>query len=48
MPGHPRIETMRYTLFGHPESGHSYKVKLAIKVARIAHHYQVVDIGLPH
>lgn len=39
---------MNYTLFGHPESGHSYKVKLALAVAGIAHHYQVVDIGLPH
>ena len=38
---------MNYTLFAHPESGHSYKVKLALAVAGIAHHYQVVDIGLP-
>ena len=37
-----------YTLYGHPESGHSYKVKLALEVARIPHHYQVIDIGLPH
>jgi glutathione S-transferase len=39
---------MDYTLFAHPESGHSYKVKLALEVARIPHHYQVIDIGLPH
>lgn len=39
---------MDYTLFGHPESGHSYKVKLALEVAQIPHHYQVIDIGLPH
>jgi glutathione S-transferase len=39
---------MNYTLFGHPESGHSYKVKLALEVAGMAHHYHVVDIGLPH
>jgi len=39
---------MDYTLFGHPESGHSYKVKLMLEVAQIAHDYQVVDIALPH
>jgi glutathione S-transferase len=36
------------TLFAHPDSGHSYKVKLALEVAAVAHHYQVIDIGLPH
>jgi glutathione S-transferase len=41
-------QAMRYTLFAHPESGHSYKVKLALEVAHIEHHYQVIDIGLPH
>lgn len=39
---------MNYTLFGHPESGRSYKVKLALEVAQIPIHYQVIDIGLPH
>lgn len=39
---------MDYTLFAHPESGHSYKVKLTMEVAQIPHHYQVIDIGLPH
>lgn len=38
---------MDYTLFGHPESGHSYKVKLMLEVAQIPHHYQFIDIGLP-
>ena len=38
---------MDYTLFGHPESGHSYKVKLALAVGQIPHDYQVIDIGLP-
>lgn len=39
---------MDYTLFGHPESGHSYKVKLMLEVAGIPHDYQVINIGLPH
>lgn len=38
---------MDYTLFGHPESGHSYKVKLTLQVAQIPHQYHVIDIGLP-
>lgn len=41
-------QKLNYTLFAHPESGHSYKVKLALEVAQLAHHYQVIDIGLPH
>ena len=36
------------TLFGHPDSGHSYKVKLMLEVAGLAHHYRVIDIGAPH
>lgn len=39
---------MAHILFGHPESGHSYKVKLALEVARIPHGYRVIDITLPH
>jgi glutathione S-transferase len=38
---------MDYTLFGNPESGHSYKVKLALHVAQIPHHYHVIDLGVP-
>lgn len=36
------------TLFGHPESGHSYKVKLALEVAGLTHRYEVIDINQPH
>lgn len=39
---------MQTQLYGHPESGHTYKVKLALHVAGIAHRYEVIDIGLPH
>ena len=35
------------TLYGHPESGHSYKVRLMLSLARIEHEYEVVDILLP-
>jgi glutathione S-transferase len=38
---------MDYTMFGNPESGHSYKVKLALQVAQIPHHYHVIDLDLP-
>lgn len=31
-------------LFGHPESGHAYKVKLCLTVADIPHEYEVIDI----
>jgi glutathione S-transferase len=34
-------------LFGHPESGHAYKVKLCQCIAKIAHKYEVIDISLP-
>lgn len=36
------------TLYGHHESGHSYKVRLALAVAGVAHTYVPIDIGLPH
>lgn len=31
-------------LFGHPESGHSYKVRLFLALGQIEHDYEVVDI----
>lgn len=31
-------------LFGHPDSGHAYKVRLALSIAGIAHRYSEVDI----
>ncbi len=31
-------------LFGHPESGHAFKVRLCLKLAGIKHDYEVVDI----
>ena len=31
-------------LYGHPDSGHAYKVKLCLEIAGIAHKYEVVDI----
>ncbi|MEH6443228.1 MAG: glutathione S-transferase family protein [Oceanospirillaceae bacterium] len=34
-------------LFGHPESGHCYKVKLCLSIGEIEHDYQVIDISLP-
>jgi glutathione S-transferase len=34
-------------LYGHPESGHSYKVKLMMDVAKIDYEYRVIDINLP-
>ena len=34
-------------LFGHPESGHSYKVRLCLSIGKIEHDYQVIDILLP-
>jgi len=33
-------------LYGHPESGHSYKVKLCLSMGKIEHDYQVIDISL--
>ncbi len=35
------------TLFGHPDSGHAFKVRLCLSVAGIAHEYEYVDINLP-
>lgn len=32
------------TLYGHPESGHSYKVKLMLDVAKVEYTYRQVDI----
>jgi glutathione S-transferase len=34
-------------LYGHKESGHSYKVKLALTIGQIPHEYEAVDIFLP-
>ena len=34
-------------LFGHPDSGHSYKVKLFLEIGEIDHSYEVIDIALP-
>ena len=34
-------------LFGHPESGHAFKVKFLLEHAGIAHDYEVVDIDAP-
>ncbi|MEM7612621.1 MAG: glutathione S-transferase family protein [Pseudomonadota bacterium] len=34
-------------LFGHPDSGHAYKVKLMLAVAGIPHDYTVIDIFSP-
>ncbi len=34
-------------LFGHPDSGHAYKVRLMLAVAGVAHEYEHVDIFSP-
>lgn len=34
-------------LFGHPESGHAYKVRLMLAVAGIPHDYESIDIFSP-
>ena len=34
-------------LFGHPDSGHAYKVRLFMTVAAIEHDYERVDIWIP-
>lgn len=36
-----------WTLYSHPASGHSYKVKLALSVLGLAHTDRVVNIALP-
>ncbi|MFK8053478.1 MAG: glutathione S-transferase family protein [Woeseiaceae bacterium] len=35
------------TLFGHPDSGHAYKIKLLMDVAEIDHEYVFIDIFSP-
>jgi glutathione S-transferase len=35
-------------LYGSRESGHAYKVKLALTVLGIPHEYRAVDLGQPH
>lgn len=39
--------TSGWTLYSHPESGHSYKVKLALSVLGLPHTDRVVNIALP-
>jgi glutathione S-transferase len=39
--------TPDWTLYSHPESGHSYKVKLALSVLGLVHRDRVVNIVLP-
>lgn len=36
------------TLYGNRESGHSYKVRLALMVAQLPHDYVAIDIFKPH
>lgn len=36
----------KLTLYGHPESGHTYKVKFLMDVSGIDYEYQLVDINL--
>lgn len=36
-----------YVLFGHRESGHSYKVKLALTLLGLPHDYREVEVFLP-
>ena len=36
------------TLYGHQESGHSYKVRLALVLGQIPHRYVSIDIFIPH
>lgn len=36
------------TLYGHHDSGHAYKVRLALTVAQVPHHYVPIDIWQPH
>jgi len=40
--------TASFTFFGHPESGHSYKVKLMLAVCDLAYDYRIIDIWQPH
>lgn len=41
------MQPMRYKLFGHPDSGHAFKVRLFLCVAGIEHEYESVDIFQP-
>lgn len=36
-----------FLLYGNRESGHSYKVKLMLTVARVPHRYEEIDLMLP-
>lgn len=36
------------TLYGHPDSGHAYKVGLMLTVAGLPYDYHVIDINAPH
>jgi glutathione S-transferase len=36
------------TLYGHRESGHTYKIRLMLAVAGLPYHYEDVDLWLPH
>jgi glutathione S-transferase len=38
---------MDTVLFGNRYSGHSYKVKLALEIARIPHRYETIDLRVP-
>lgn len=38
----------RPVLYGHHDSGHAYKVRLALTLARIEHRYVHIDIWQPH
>lgn len=38
------VSRNKFKLYAHPESGHSYKVKLMLCLAGIDHDYEVVDI----
>jgi glutathione S-transferase len=35
-------------LYGHPTSGHSYKVRLFLALAGVPHDYRIADISRPH
>ncbi len=41
------MEAERFVLYGNRESGHSYKVKLALCLLGIDHEYRPIDLGLP-
>lgn len=37
----------RYVLYGHPDSGHSYKVRLALTLLGLEHEYRHVEVSAP-